>query len=731
MPHRIRLSALAAAFALFGAVHAEPTPWPSSYKFQDHAFTNPNDSGRCGKAENATAKIGKIRFAQTHLLELSSPFFYLAGERPALIAINLDGSGKAPDVRLTAKIYDEPVGTACLAGPSEIPAAGSDSIPSLDKFYSMTLPKEWMKPGLSVDLQVGSQVTSLTARQLSVKSPTNVSLLIANLEILDLEKSKSFAAPSSNFLANLAAALPASVTRVGYLPVTIPFDKYLFWGGKDWVLACSESVEDRKDCLPDTRGLGVESMKYDVLRYMDLFHQTFGMSYAGGYSYGQIKMGWGGIADASSSGGGHSIGFGLDNTFIHELGHTIGLPHPHETYNTKYQEDDQFLRWQSIYPYGGPKGDGGGRGTTWNWDQNSREFISPNCEDPYSDYYGLERKDVMSYNGYECPELRRGGAKPWIGFSDFSATMMHEFLHGNSGYRSGTIMDRDTLRSYQLPKRFGMTTLQLDENGKRIQVRGETQPKDRNDQMIFFRSDDVFIPSHPDTSVYLVYGSFHPKLEFANIVYKPLAFRGWLSDLVDPTDPKIFAELKSPCDGNKACEFWVPRDFTFRFTYDDGTRRVALDPYEWTIRDSAHYNNLHRFAILIPADKPLVKVEMFRRPFLSSSPDDTSEGNIKRPNDTTTAANFMDAATLLFERSFDDVAPVTNIAARPAPNADIESLGGQVTVRDLTGRVQNSFTLEAGASLDRGVRQHLKNSGIWLIQLRNQSGSLSRTIAIQ
>lgn len=727
MPRRIRSFALATAFAFLGIARAELAAWPSTYNFKEHIFANPDDSGRCGKAENASAKIGKIRFAQTHLLELSSPFFYLAGERPTLIAINLDGSGKAPDVRLTAKVYGETMGSACLAGPTDIPAAGSDSVPGLDKFYSMTLPKQWMKPGLELELQVGSQITNLTARQLSVKSPTEVNVLIANLEILDLEKKKTFADPPANFLANLAGALPASVTRVGYLPINIPFDRFVFRNQYGRVMACSQSVVDRTGCTVDPVELTVESMREDILAFMAVFHNTFGMSWAGGYTYGRLKMDWGGVANGGTSDAGSLTGFGLDNTFIHELGHTLGLDHPQETYNTEVE--DVFQDWIGIYPYGGPTGDGGGRGSTWNWDQNTREFISPNCLDPYSQFYGLERKDVMSYTGYACPELRRGGAKPWIGFSDYSAAGMHEFLHGNDGYHGGTILYRDTLRKYQIPSYFGMPTLTLDGDGKRVLVRGETQPTDRNGRPIYYMHDEYMIPSHPDTSVYLVYGSFHPQKSFANILYKPLAFRGWLFDLVDPTNPATFTDLKGACDESIACNFWLPHDFTFRFTYEDGTRRTALYPYRHTSRDTTFYNILHRFALLIPADKPLKKVEMFRRPFLTSYPSDTSDGNIKRPGDTTTAANFMDRATLLFERSFEDVAPQTKIAIRQAGKPDLESIGGQVTIRDLSGRIQGTFHLAAGTPLERGVREQLKNSGLWLVQLRNPSGSLTRTIA--
>ena len=52
---------------------------PSAYHFKEHQFPVVDDSGHCGRAANGSAKLGKVRFAQTHLMEPSWPFFYLSG----------------------------------------------------------------------------------------------------------------------------------------------------------------------------------------------------------------------------------------------------------------------------------------------------------------------------------------------------------------------------------------------------------------------------------------------------------------------------------------------------------------------------------------------------------------------------------------------------------------------------------------------------------------------------
>ena len=243
------------------------------------------------------------------------------------------------------------------------------------------------------------------------------------------------------------------------------------------------------------------------------------------------------------------------------------------------------------------------------------------------------------------------------------------------------------------------------------------------------------LPSKSEVPVYLVYGSYHPLYPKANILYKPLAFMGNYVELIDPTDPKTFADLKQDWFGVYGTLFVFEHDITLRFTYSDGSKKTAIYPHEssnrWLIGQDPWEHTLLNFALLVPADKPLSKVEVLWRPFLSRDSSDTSTGNINATGSKITAQNFLDDAKLVFERSFTDVVPPVGIGSMPNRIAELEKRGGHVTVRGLDGRVVGEFALEAGTPLDRRTREVVKRRGVWLVQLKNASGAFTRNIAIQ
>ncbi len=53
------------------------------------------------------------------------------------------------------------------------------------------------------------------------------------------------------------------------------------------------------------------------------------------------------------------------------------------------------------------------------------------------------------------------------------------------------------------------------------------------------------------------------------------------------------------------------------------------------------------FALTVPADQPLSRIELYHRPFVVQYPEYDTAGNINHAPHGTTADNFMDSATLL------------------------------------------------------------------------------------
>ncbi|HNY32294.1 MAG TPA: M66 family metalloprotease [Fibrobacteria bacterium] len=716
---------------LCGEAAADLNALPSAYGFKEHQFPNAPDSGHCGRAANVSAKLGKVQFAQTHLMEPSWPFFYLAGGRPALVAVHLSGQGASPDVKISVQVKGVTVGNACLAGPEQIPPEAADTAPSLDRLYTMTLPKEWVMPGMSVVVETGIERKAWTAEQLQVKSPTEVNVLMARMQFLDLDDTawERLVPEPPDFLADLAEALPASVTRLGHFPVTIPFERIVLQGPDSKpLLGC------RKD-LPNLDGCGTvivdnsTEVKASLLRFCESISKALGVYYEGGYFYGRSSL--------SNSGGlsrlGNRVaqGTGYYGFFLHELGHSISLPHWHEVYGKTPQGN-----WEYEYPYGGPNGDGGGRGETWNWAQTRKAFASPRCQLSNHQDVGVERKDQMSYLGNSCSEARSGQPGPWIGFSDFSAYSIHWFLNGQDSAYRGQVLDRDTLRDFQVPSFLGQSSLVLGPEGRPTLLRRETQPVEQGNVHNAGNDPKPFLmPLPAESKQFLVYGQYHPTLTQARYVYPPVPFLGHGVELIDPTDSVIFEKLKKSWTGPYGVQFLYQHDLTFRFTYADSSTRtgifateaVDLEEFKDTTRDWT--SDLINFAMVVPADKPLVKVQLLGRPF-SSCDCSGHRGDVAQAGSTITARNFLDSAVVLLERTFPGGVSPTGIAPHPVRSIDREALGGRVTVRALDGRIVRSFLLEPGGSLDRRVREAGPGQGIWLVQLATKAGGVSRTVLI-
>jgi hypothetical protein len=711
------------AFAFWiGTAEAQFSAMPPSYAFQEHRFVSPADSGHCGKPANAAVVLGKVRFAQTHFMEPSWPLFSLTGGRPALVAASLSGSGKAPDVRLTAKSNGIVIGQACLSGPADVPANTANTAPSFDNLYTMTLPSAWVKPGLSVTLEVGSNSVEYAASQLAVASPTELNLLMIETDLLHYNDGKKDAPVPSDFLANFAAAMPASVTRLGRLPARLVLDRMVFAGSADEpVLACRTDVPDRTGCADYSTVGGMDQLAA-VMRMTGAVSRATG-AYSFGYTYGNTEH----FAPGGWGGGKVFAGFDYGGIFLHEMGHALGLPHWGQgSYGNTSPTADEF-----TYPYGGVTNDGGGRGQTWNYEPNTREFISPVCVDKTEGVPGQERSDAMQRN-HPCQEARKSGTGPWDGFGDFSAKAIQEFLHGNTGEHVGTVPYFGANQSFHLPERAGFPTLETDPSGNRTYVRGATQPQTKLDEEKY----DFLHPVQWNVPVYTVYGTYHPQYRNVNILYRPMAYMGTMPKLLDPSDPKIFADLKAAGSGPYGGYFWWAKDVTLRFTYADGSQRLAIYPYDGVGRDwsVAHHPwrwDLLYFAINIPADKKLSKVEVFRRPFLVRYSNMTDSGNIAYTGSKITSQNFLDGAELMSSRTFTDVVPPADVARKERRPSELEELGGTVTVGTPDGRIAKSFTLTPGEGLEAKTRQILTSRGVWVVRLETRSGSFSRIMAIQ
>ena len=623
----------------------DPTGLPGSYGYESYPFAVPDDDAECTGATNDSAQIQRVYFAQNHLMEPGWPLWLLLGDRPALVKVDVTGAGSAPDVVVIATADGEQIGRLCLTGPASLPADVPANDHRRDNSFTATLPASWIRPGLAVRVQAGIATRDYTAEQLAVGAAPEINLAMLVMDVLNYNDGKPDVLPDADFLPNLASALPAARVRLGTFPERIALPQLVVGGnrsdGRPEVMdkrLCRNSDPDPSTCQT-LEGVGEGDLNAAALRTVAAILRATG-DYPFTFYYGNtghlFPGGWGGNKSFVSA--------DFAGVTLHEMGHSLSLPHWGQGW---YKPDDPEAAGFS-YPYGGLKDDGGGRGDTWVFDHDTGAFVSPVCEDEgQTEVFGQERSDAMFRSSW-CIQYRDGEPGPWDGFSDFSALAMYRWLVGAPDSVSSQVpYSRTGMAEFYLPRTTGFPTLRVDGDGNRSLVRdAPTGDLPSWEQLPFY------VPQQWDAPVYLVYGVYHPEFAEANVIYEPLAYFGGLPAVVDPTDPATFASLQQGNSGPYGDHFWWPKDVTLRFVFDDGTDLHALYPYEGVDRDwqpgSGPWRwDLMYWAIAIPRDASLERIEVYRRPFLVRFPDFTDEGNIANPSLGITAENFMDDAVLM------------------------------------------------------------------------------------
>ncbi len=607
---------------------------PSSYNFREYVYAEPDDQGDCPGIVNNTAVIEEVFLAQTHRQAVGHPFFFTVGRRPALLQLAVTGAGPAPDVQVEGTLNGESLGVLCLDGPDQLASTIDLDYPNFEDYFSVTLPKSWVQDGLELVLTAGNDSRTLTPEALKIGPYTEMNLVMVNMDVLDYNGAAHQWPVFDDFLEEMASAIPASVVRFGVFPAALPFPEII--ANNDTELLVRLSSQNQMEAN------GIFSDGYInaiATRFLGNLHRSTGDYLSTVYFGNTLNLAPGGW------GGGRSfVSFDYTDVFIHELGHALSLPHWGEG---PYDNPDPG-EWEFLYPYGGEGEDGGGRGEAWNFIQHTYEFVDPTCQYNDNGNLGEERSDCMQRNN-ACLEQRTDEPGPWDGYGDFSALAIHRYLVG-ADVQTGQVTYRDEMEDYQFNRQSGFPAVAL-ENGQRVYHRDPLQPQELTWEETF----DLPGEEQLDQEVYLIYGSAHESQPQANIVYKPIKFTGNLPPVIDPTDPATFAALQ----GTTYLPYlYDTRDIVLKLTYADGTVRHALNPFH--SYDRAPYTwgyhiwrtDVCHFSLVVPADKELARVELYKRPFCIRYPEDDTPGNINYAPHQITAENFMDDAVFQAEYEF-------------------------------------------------------------------------------
>lgn len=607
---------------------------PSSYNFKEYVFAEPDDQGICNGATNSTAELEEVFFAQTHRHSTDHPFFFTIGQRPMLIQVAVTGSGEAPDVQVEGFKDGSSIGLLCLKGPSTLQENIDLQTPNFEDYFSVTIPKSWVDTELSLKVMAGATERTIPSEELKVGPYTQLNLVMFNMDVLDYNTGAHNTPEIENFLQELASAIPASVVRFGTFPETLEFPEIIANNDTEQLVR----LAGRSAMAPN--GIFSDgSINSIATLFLTNLHRSTNDYHSTVYFGNTLNLapgGWGG--------GKSFVSFDYDDVFIHELGHALSLPHWGESaYDIEDPNEYQFL-----YPYGGANDDGGGRGESWNFIQDIYEFIDPVCQFDERGTAGLETSDAMQRNNH-CLGDRSESQGPWDGFGDFSAFAIHKYLVGNE-VEAGSVSYKGQEKDFQFRMNDGFGSVSL-ENGKRLYNRAPSQSQ----EVPFDQQFELPGEEQLNVPAYLIYGTAHETQEQANIVYKPIKFTGTLPPILDLTNPATFAELQQ----EKYIPYLAtPRDITFRLTYEDGSILHVTNPYHSYVRAPYDWgfhiwrNDLCNYSIVVPGDKELMKVELFKRPFVLRNDGDPLIGNINDASQGITAENFMDDAVFQAEYVF-------------------------------------------------------------------------------
>lgn len=608
-----------------------------------------NDAVACSGAANASAQIARAYVMQTHLVEPTHPFFVLVANRPTLVKVNVTGAGASPQVRVVATNNGNPVGSLCLAGPASLPASVDPGAPSRTNSFTATLPAAWMQPGLSLTFTAGTATRTYSAATLKIGAEPVLSLIGPDFMLFgDTTPTARPADWEQRYLSTLAvsALQYSSLARIvsDRLPIAPRSDGRTGFGVATAQPAMIATT--KPSCTPAqaTAGTctlyggfgaisGARNVSGAFLRAngLERLAQVYGVFSANTHAGGGL------------AGGGVGAGDDYGLLFNHEMGHSADMPHWGDSwYGRPPSNPDQKHPYAGSLLNGSNQPVGGGFGNTPAYDYTSDSFIAPICA-----ANGNERQEPMQ-RGNNC--MPPGAVYDW--FSDYSALFMYRFFVGAPAVYAGTIpYPRDPLGNaaaapFSFPAKGGMV-VGVAPNAPQPLLKKwdatagayviQAPPALSTNQM------KHYYPQQHNVKVVTLWGAYSNATPAASMIGAPVRYVGHVKKTWNPSDAADFADIKSWVSGDA---FWWGADLVVRVNYTDSTSRQAVIKADPRTTDPLNGDSYATWAVNLPDDKTIASVVLYRRPMEVRNPGTDTPYNINRTGSTTTAANYMDTATV-------------------------------------------------------------------------------------
>ncbi|EHR72809.1 Peptidase M66 [Burkholderiales bacterium JOSHI_001] len=613
-----------AAAAGPSATVADPvTPAPDN-----PAPTAPAAEAVAGTASLPVLAVAQWRLAQTHVLppeglrwaqpNNKSISLHLAGGRAALALVDLNGAVPT-DPQVEARVGDTVLGRVALQDNSALPPteAGGERFSATARVA--TLPAEWLQPGLQ--LRVAATNANPSGWQALTVGPTTTLdirslpfyLYGATEQLISLDKASK---PSAQAMNELVAKWPVSQLSVVQHPATkVEWPQLVVSPRNGDAAYVMSRYEDRKD--------GFDPISA-VLNTLGLMREANGDAATAHQYYGALiqPKATGGYADnIGGLGGGHS-GAGdpsFAGVFIHEQGHAFGMPHAGESYAAG-----------TGYPYPG----GSLKGSAWGYDQVRQRFMStlvPSSASRYAactthNFGGTPRQLDAQGRCIRQDPMQSGSGDQAAGdiftlFSDYNAGVVQQYLEGVASLDSkgNTVWDGGRLQESAASatgyRRWNSLT------GTWVAV----DPALDTSKALYGINNHT--PVQKGVPVYTLVATFsNAGTPGVSMVMPPIGpYTGNLARYPDPSQPADLAALQPSGAWGWYC-MYNGCDYTLRVSYTNGTvRHVALQKAfrPWfgpsaapaaTATDPLNSGSFRRWAVNVPADAPLAKVELLDTP---------------------------------------------------------------------------------------------------------------------
>lgn len=310
---------------------------------------------------NESMSLSGVFLAQTHVLDPDDPLFRLVSDRDALLLIKLQAKGSSvPAPRVSVEMYSGEQQTQLeLKGPNVLSPFRESPRFSLSDDFTVTIPRAWVKPGMTLRLHVGEYTRDLQPR---VGAPNPLHLTLLRYHLFGLGKEETL---PPEWEGEFEAKLPIASLQVARIKPWI-FPELVIPPRPDVGLRAfrvSSQADYKSKALAyltrkaQDKGQALDAVSLQQKANFD-GEQGFALDLTNAVqeAAGQSRLSvYYAFTSVISANGGIGVGGGLADAFSamgpagnlgvlwHEFGHTLSLPHWANTPQYPYQNASEGI----------------------------------------------------------------------------------------------------------------------------------------------------------------------------------------------------------------------------------------------------------------------------------------------------------------------------------------------------------------------------------------------------